>query len=226
MFPRNYAVLVVGGPGAGLFEFCGYLAAFYLDRGDGVVFVETNTPPENVRRQVRTFGVEPLDLEGDRLIFVDCSAAAAPKPRPDPRALTLDRLSDLGDLLRRVNEGIEWVGTPLHVIFDSLTALHLHSHETDVARFFQELATSVRAQGALTCTLQEGVHEDRQVNLLSSIADGLLEMRMDSTLQRLVRMRHMRGMTVTPNWVPFDLGPVREERVGAMLEWSRKRPSR
>lgn len=223
MFPQHYAVLVVGGPGAGLFEFCGYLASFYLDRGDGVVFVETNTPPETVRRQIRGFGIEPLDLEGDRLIFVDCSSAAAQKPRPDPRALTLERLSNLDDLLRRINEGIEWVGTPLYVIFDSLTALHLHSHDTDVARFYQELSTGVRAHGALTCTLQEGVHDDRQVNLLSSIADGLMEMRMDSTLQRLVRIRHMRGMSVTPNWVPFDLAPVREERAGAFLGWSRRR---
>lgn len=72
MFPENYAVLVVGDPSAGLFEFCCYLGATYLKADERVVILEANTSPDRVRRQMLEFGVDAVQHELDKnLLIID-----------------------------------------------------------------------------------------------------------------------------------------------------------
>jgi hypothetical protein len=58
---------------------------------------------------------------------------------------------------------------------------------------------------------------DEQIALLSTIADGVLELKMDDDFHRFVRIKHFKGIKVSPKWVPFDFD--REESSGAILSW-------
>ena len=55
--------------------------------------------------------------------------------------------------------------------------------------------------------------------LLVALADGVLELRFDSDLNRVLRVRHMRGMSVSSRWIPFEISPARDEPSAQVLEW-------
>jgi len=96
----------------------------------------------------------------------------------------------------------------------------MHHDSSDVGKFFSALTSMVKISGKVTATVHQGIVPDEQVALLSMIADGVLEMRMDETFHRHVRIRHFRGLKVPPKWVPFDF--EREAEMGAeLLSWER-----
>ncbi|MEM0342954.1 MAG: RAD55 family ATPase [Thermoplasmata archaeon] len=222
MLPRNYAVLVVGDPRTGMFEFCCYLASRCLAAGERVVFVETNTDADHVRRQFRLFGADPVEYETlGRLSVTDFSSSG----EGDVSDATSGEFSDLGNLeevLERTEEGIVAVGgQPVKVIFDSLTPLYLRHDSSVVGTFFDALVSMAKMSGKLTATVHRDIVPEDQISMLSTVVDGVLEMRMDESFHRHVRIRHFRGLDVKPRWVRFDF--EREEDSDAtLLGWPRE----
>lgn len=221
MLPDNFAVLVVGDPSAGMFEFCSYLASCYLDADERLVFVETNTTADHVRHQLQMFGVDPTYHEDrDRLRVIDCYTPRG-KAGDDHLMVELFDVTNLEGMLERVEEGIVAVGgQPVKILFDSLTPLYMYHDSNDVGKFFSALTSMVKMSGKITATVHRGIVPDEQIALLSTISDGVLEMRMDESFHRHVRIRHFRGLRVTPRWVPFDFD--RESETGVtVLGWTR-----
>ena len=224
MFPENYAVLVVGDPDAGMFEFCCYLCANYLRGGDKVVFVEANTSPEHVHRQLHLFGVYAHDDQVESsMALVDCYTA--PEIRsPDENPLRPDDPSNLADIFDAVTEAIEKMGGgPVRILFDSLTPLYEHHDSKSVNRFFRDLSTMARFSGTMTTLVHKGMLDEDQIADLVSIADGLVEMKVDENFRRFVRINHLRGVLVTPKWVPFEFElENKEEDESTVLGWNRE----
>lgn len=221
MFPEKYAVLVVGDPSAGLFEFCCYLGATYLKAGEKVVILEANTSPDRVRRQLMEFGVDAAQHELDKNLLIIDAYTPQPDADDDPNALRVLDISSLGDVFEAVTKGIEKVGgQPVKVLFDSLTPLFMHHDSSAMGRFFKDLATIARFSGTLTAVVHKNILDEDQIAHMSSIADGLLEVKVDESFRRLVRINYLRGVLVTPRWVPFDFQRD-EETEGTALIWSR-----
>jgi len=219
--PKNYAVLVVGDPRTGMFEFCSYLAAKCLAADERVVFVETKTSADHVRRQLRMFGANPAQYEGmGRLSVKDFYTSSGGAGSETQSVQTCD-LTNLEAMLEKVEEGIVAVGgQPVKVIFDSLTPLYLQHESSDVGRFFGALTSMTKISGKLTATVHRDIVPEEQISLLSAMADGVLEMRMDEMFHREVRIRHFRGLDVKPKWIRFDF--EREEDTDAtLLGWPR-----
>jgi len=222
MFPQNYAVLVVGDPGTGMFEFSCYLAASYLRNDERVVFAETDSPPDRIRKQLRRFGIDAVEYEIDRqLLIIDCSASAF-DPGYDPGTLRVRDRSDLKSVAAQVTDGMRNVGgPPVRVILDSLTPLYEHNDSQDISSFFEHLCSNVKRDGNLTCTIHRGmIHED-QVEYIGSIADGIVEMMMDRQYRRFIRIRRMKGMDLKPRWVQFDFEKGEEDE-GTILSWGKE----
>ena len=218
MFPENFAVLVIGSPSAGMFEFCCYLAATHLNADERLVFVESNTTADHVRSQLQMFGIDSIDFEDrNRLALVDCftSTAAA----EDEKVIKVKDLANLEEIIERVEEGVVKVGgQPVNVLFDSVTPLYMHHDSNDVGKFFSALASMVKVSGKMTSTVHSNIVPEEQIALLSTIADGVLEMRVDDGFHRFVRIKHFRGLKVAPKWVPFDF-EREDEGEGAVLSW-------
>ena len=222
MFPQNYAVLVVGDPSAGLFEFCCYLGATYLKAGQKVVILEANTSPDRVRRQMLEFGVDAVQHELDKSLLIIDAYTPRPDVGDDANALRVPDISSLGDIFEAVTKGIDKVGgQPVKVLFDSLTPLFMHHDSKAMGRFFKDLTTIARFSGTLTAVVHRNILDEDQIALLSSIADGLLEVKVDESFRRLIRINYLRGVLVTPRWVPFDF-QREEETDGTALIWSRR----
>jgi KaiC/GvpD/RAD55 family RecA-like ATPase len=221
MFPESYAVLVVGDPGAGMFEFCCYLGATYLKAGGKVVFLEANTSPHRVRKQMLEFGVDATEHEEDRsLMLIDARTLPSAQDR-DPSALGVGDVSSLSEIFEVVTGGIEKVGgKPVSTIIDSLTPLYMHHDSSAMGQFFRDLTTMARYNGPMTAVVHKGILDEDQIALLASIADGLLEMVVDENFRRFVRIKHLKGTKVTPKWVPFEFERGETEREGTVLIWS------
>ncbi len=220
MLPNNFSVLVVGEPSAGMFEFCCYLGASYLKAGERLVFVEASASPDMVRRQMVMFGVDPSEFEeSGTLAIVD---AYSPPEVQDAFAsnIRVRDIQNLEEVIQRVEEGIVAVGgAPVKVLLHSITPFFMHRDTNAVGKFYRALSSMVKVSGTLTCAVHRRMLEDQQIATLETVADGLLEMMVDERFRRFVRIKHFRGVKVTPKWVPFDF-EKEEEITGAALVWS------
>jgi KaiC/GvpD/RAD55 family RecA-like ATPase len=218
MFPENHAVLVVGEASTGLFEFCCYLGCSYLKNGEKVVFVENNASPENVRRQMGRFGIDPSDHEADgTLVLVD--AFKRDSHPSDETAIIVESPSILPYIFEAITSGIDRVGgKPVRVILDSLTPLYVSHDPADVWRFFKDISVICKANGTMTSVVNKGILDEDQIAQVAGLADGILEMRMDSEYRRYVRIKHLKGTIVNPKWVPFEFEKDEEDEV-ALLGW-------
>ena len=221
MFPQNYAVLVVGDPSAGMFEFCCYLGATYLRSGEKVVFVETNTMAERARKMMSRFGVDPYDYEDEASLVVVDAYSPESAQDIDPTTIRVPDTSQLSALFDAINRGIESVGgKSVKIIIDSLTPLYAH-HEADaVGRFLKDLSTMSKYSGSLTAVVHKGILGEDQIASLAEITDSLMEMTVTENFRRFVRIKHIRGTAVTPKWVPFDFDQAPEEEQGTGLIWT------
>jgi KaiC/GvpD/RAD55 family RecA-like ATPase len=221
MFPENHAVLVVGEASTGLFEFCCYLGCSYLRNGEKVVFVENNASPGQVRKQMSRFGIEASDYEDDKtLVLVD--AFTRDSVRPDETATPAEDRSSLPYIFEAVTSGIETVGgKPVRVILDSLTPLYVDHDQADVWRFFKDLSSMCKFNGTMTSVVNKGILDEDQIAQVAGLADGILEMRMDSEYRRYVRIKHLKGTIVSPKWVPFEFEKDEEDEV-AILGWGNR----
>ncbi|MCX6651181.1 MAG: hypothetical protein NT131_05960 [Methanomassiliicoccales archaeon] len=52
-----------------------------------------------------------------------------------------------------------------------------------------------------------------------ALADGVLELRFDPDLNRMMRVRHMRGMSVSCHWIPFEISPLEGDAPIHVLQW-------
>jgi KaiC/GvpD/RAD55 family RecA-like ATPase len=221
MFPDNFAVLVVGNPSAGMFEFCAYLGAAYLSAGERLVFCESNVSAELVRKQLELFGIDAAECESNgQLAIADFSKGLNVKDA-DPKAIMVQDVSNLEEVIERVEEAVVKVGGhPVRVMFDSLTPLYMQHDSNEVGKFFSALTSMVKVSGKMTATIHSGIVPDEQVALLATIADGVLEIKIDEQFHRFVRIKHFRGLRVAPNWVPFDF-QEEEDGEGVFFSWRR-----
>ncbi|HLE53868.1 MAG TPA: hypothetical protein VI999_01320, partial [Thermoplasmata archaeon] len=71
-------------------------------------------------------------------------------------------------------------------------------------KFFQIVTSRAKMNmGFILYAVQDGVHEPMTMNLLRSLVDGVVEMRFTDTMEREVRVHHMRGFQVDSAWHPF-----------------------
>lgn len=221
MLPQNYAVLVVGDPSAGMFEFCCYLCATYLKSGEKVVFVETNTMAERARKMISRFGVDPYDHEDDSTLLVVDAYSPETALDIDPTTIRIPDISQLSDLFDGVNRAIESLGgQSVKIIIDSLTPLYMHHDSDAVGRFLKDLTTMSRYSGSLTCVVHKGILGEDDIASLAEITDSLMEMAVNEDYRRFVRIRHIRGSAVAPKWVPFDFDRAEEDVQGTALLWT------
>jgi archaellum biogenesis ATPase FlaH len=102
----------------------------------------------------------------------------------------------------------------------SLSTLFLYNQSNVVLKFFQISNSKIRANyGTSIVSVHEGVHDEKTVNHLMAIADGVVELRFDEELNKMMRIRNMRGHSVTPQWIPFEIRNIDEGEPVRLLEW-------
>jgi len=193
----------------GKLEYCLDLIHYFIERGNKVVFVTVDAHPDAIREGARRFDLELSKLEGESFVFVDCFSATIGQDSTTgngERMFSVSSLSNLEQIGMNIMKGIEKLGKPIKVFFYTVSPLFLHNSPQAISKFFQIVSSQIKTKyGFVLFVLHDGVHDSMIVNTLEMFSDGVIEMKFDEKLKRMMRIHHMRGIPTNPTWLPFDL---------------------
>ncbi|MCX6650464.1 MAG: RAD55 family ATPase [Methanomassiliicoccales archaeon] len=220
-FPQMCSVLLLGSPGVGLLEFELSMVKEYLDDGEPVVFVSMDMLPRDLLNMMERFGI-PMDRLGDGLYVIDyhSSLLGNSEDRDGQEKDKVRRIHDLEGIMFNVANIHAEVKKPLRVFVHTLSTLFLYNQPSVVLKFFQISASRIRSEfGTAFIAVFDGVHDEKSLNHLMALADGVLELRFDTDLNRMMRVRHMRGMSASNRWIPFEIASIGDEASTHVLQW-------
>mgnify|MGYP000913090067 FL=1 len=209
-FPDSSATLMVGSPGIGMLEVAVSIAKEWMDGGDRVVFIAVDLLPADLIEVMSAFGVSE-EQRNEHLCIIDypSSLLGSMDGRTACQGTDIKRCSDLEGIMFNISAMASDAERPLRIIMHSLSTLFLYNQANVVLKFVQ--ISSSRIHNDLSTaifTVNEGVHDERTVNHLMAISDGVMELKFDENLHRRMRIRNMRGCVTSSKWTPFDIRQV------------------
>ncbi len=218
--PQNSSALILGSPGVGILEFQMGMVKDYLEAGEPVVFVTMDMLPKDLLGVMQRFGIG-ADRLGEGLHIIDYhSSLLGNSEEHDVNGPKVRRIHDLEGIMFNVANIFEEEKRPLRIFIYSLSTLFLYNQASVVLKFFQISTSHIRSEyGTAVVSVYDGVHDDKAVNHLMALADGVIELRFDTDLNRVMRVRHMRGMSASCRWIPFEIAPAINEPPVQVLQW-------
>jgi KaiC/GvpD/RAD55 family RecA-like ATPase len=219
-FPDQCSVLLIGSPGIGLLEFNVSLVQNYLDKDEAVIFVAVDISPADVIRVMDSFGLDTKELLGKSLFFLDYHSSLLGSNEERTVRTGVRPISDLEGIMFNIGAISNETQRRVRIFFYSLSTLFLYNQSNVVLKFFQISNSKIRAHyGTSIISVHEGVHEEKTVNHLMAIADGVVELRFDEELNKMLRIRNMRGYPTSAQWIPFEIKGTDLDKPVDILEW-------
>jgi KaiC/GvpD/RAD55 family RecA-like ATPase/class 3 adenylate cyclase len=181
--PRG-PLLLAGPPGVGKTMYCRQFLADGLVQGDYCICVDSDA---GERQFLSMFSGVPTD----NLEFIGLQSGC--------EKVTLRTvLSQIRSAIRDQQDA------KLRIVADSLTHMSVLYGERQVIKFAKELSPLLKEAGAIFTLTTYSRRIDSE---LSSLVDGILEMKLDSDdhFSRSIRLRSMRGLRRNPVWVSFNI---------------------
>lgn len=220
--PDLCSVLMIGSPGIGMLEFDISLAKDYLEAGERVVFVTMDVLPADLIALMRSFGVEVDSVLGKNLFIIDyhSSLLGSMDDRTSFSKNDVRVVGDIEGIMFNIGSIAAEKGSPLRIFFYTISTLFLYNQSNVVLKFFQISSSRVRNEfGTAVFSVHDGVHDEKTINHLMAIADGVIELRFDDDLNRHMRIRHMRGVPTSSQWIPFEIRAIDSGSKNPLLEW-------
>jgi KaiC/GvpD/RAD55 family RecA-like ATPase len=205
-FPERYTALISGPPGVGKYEYCLELVKRYLLGGESVVFITTERSPRDIKKRLKTLGVDLDKYEGKKFMFIDVYSYSTGERYE--KGLHIDNPANLNAISVQLSKAAEKIGKPVRIFFDSLSTLFLHAADPEIKKFFGTLSSRVRSEyGFILYTLQEEMHDEKTVIALRHMVDAVLEMKFEEgpPLKRYFRVHHAKELKVSPSWFEFTI---------------------
>jgi KaiC/GvpD/RAD55 family RecA-like ATPase len=220
-FPDHSSMLMIGSPGIGMLEFAVNVAKDWMESDNQVIFVTVDLLPSDLLAMMNSFGVDKKVLSKN-LCIIDyhSSLLGSFDNSTNCQGTEIRKVSDLEGIMFNISTIADCTDRPVKIVVHSLSTLFLYNQSNVVLKFFQISSSRIRTEfGTAIFTIHEGVHDERTVNHLMAIADGVLELKFDEDLNRRMRIRNMRGCVTSSQWIPFEIKQVRSEEAQSLLEW-------
>jgi KaiC/GvpD/RAD55 family RecA-like ATPase len=221
-FPDHSSMLMIGSPGIGMLEFAVSIAKDWMEANNMVLFVTVDLLPSDLLDIMNSFGVDK-EVLGKNLFIIDyhSSLLGSFDNSTKCQGTEIRKVSDLEGIMFNISTIADSTDRPVKIIIHSLSTLFLYNQANVVLKFFQISSSRIRnGLGTAFFTIHEGVHDEKTVNHLMAIADGVLELRFDEELNRRMRIRNMRGCITSSQWIPYEIRQVQQPREGlSLLEW-------
>jgi len=207
--PSGRSYMILAGPGAGKSAFVYKLIEIYLRNSKPCILLAFDEVPGKVRASVQTFVGNSREREDSGMLkLVDCfSCQGGMDSRERYRMHSAGDLGELEKLISKLIGGS--LAGPL-VLIDSATTIFAHAKAESVVRSLYAINAKIKsADGRLFFTLGTGVVPGEVQNKLETLADGLVELRVDesgSRTKRYYRFSKVRGTLYFDQWFPFSVG--------------------
>jgi KaiC/GvpD/RAD55 family RecA-like ATPase len=220
-FPEHSSMLMIGSPGIGMLEFAVSIAKDWMEQDSMVIFVTVDLLPTDLLDIMNSFGVSK-EVLGRNLFIIDyhSSLLGSLDVATSCNGTEIRKVSDLEGIMFNISALAESTKRPVKIVIHSLSTLFLYNQANVVLKFFQISSSRIRSEfGTAFFTIHEGVHDERTVNHLMAIADGVLELQFDEELNRRMRVRNMKGCVTSSQWIPFEIKQASSDRSPSLLEW-------
>jgi KaiC/GvpD/RAD55 family RecA-like ATPase len=191
-------VLVSGPPMSGKRELVFDLLAPEGIPADPIVVMTTDDPASRIRMQ---FDERDVRFEPSSFRIVDATGAPGDSDPPIHRVSSPADLTGMGVAFTQAVDGM---ATPdrLRLGFVSISTLLQYVDAERAFSFLHVLSRRTSAAGYLgVYSIDPTTHEDRFVNVVTSIFDAAIEIREDDDGARELRVRGLSD--VAPEWTPF-----------------------
>lgn len=116
--------------------------------------------------------------------------------------------STISDLLESIKNLVHTGEPTTRIVLDSLTDLIARFSDETVQKFVAELYDTLKSYNAIGLLAITGNTSSPTIDILGSIIDGVIQLRMDDSgdeVQRSIRLLSLKGTPNAPKWVRFHI---------------------
>ena len=220
-------ILLLSGPsGVGKTMYCRQFLLEGLLKGDKCIFISTdlskmqfNALFSNVEDKNILDRMEFINPCDDKSLLYNDERAASGKRISNAILSALKRSIEIASTNemqtvssnhRREGEGVGGTERPMRLVIDSMTHTLLLIGEKTLIEFVMDLTHILKGSNVTAIlTLTSSSVDQRMVSNLSSIVDGIIEMRLKEDSNdmaiRSIRVRHLKGVYYDPKWTTFKI---------------------
>ncbi len=209
----NGLILLYGPIGSGKSVYC---RKFFLDgisAGDYCIYISSNLTENQYRSMFST--VQGLDLSRSAKFLNPLRYSTS--SFGDKLTQVLTNVAQTIDAVKKTGNSSEKKGGGVRLIVDSLTHLFVLFGETAIIKFVTELSLVLHDAEAIAIftltaddTSSSSSSSKNMINILSSVFDGILEMKLvmgdtPDSVKRSMRLLSIRGIHHEPSWTDFEI---------------------
>ncbi|AOV94653.1 hypothetical protein AQV86_01875 [Nanohaloarchaea archaeon SG9] len=201
-FPANSTVILMGSDGTGKESLVNKFVYQGLEEGEESMYVTLDGSPDDVKDDADYYGWDFTDHD-DRIVFVDGYSWQA---GGSDEQFALDGLSDLNQMNMTFTDALNALGNESkRVAIHSASTLLLYTDPKSAVKFLQVVgAKSSSSGGCLVITLEEGMHDEKTVNTIKHVADGVIKTKLDGDDKKL-SIQRMDKTDTSRDWKDFEV---------------------
>ncbi len=202
------SLLLIGPSGVGKTIFCKQFIYNGLIAGETCVYVTASESPEELENSMHKFGFDPEQYKRNEMFrVIDCCSWRLGQQSSSSYAVSnqFDVLTDVSINIKKATHNLR----NTRFVFDSISEIAPMCNQDAVLTFLQTLTAKIRLQcGRSIFTVASGAHSSNFMNLLRTMFDGILEMKIDESgkeILRLLRLFSLKGAIHKTFWTPFEI---------------------
>lgn len=211
-FPKNSTIILMGADGTGKESLVNRYVYEGLEEGEESMYVTLDGSPDDVKDDAEYYGWNLNDHE-DRIVFVDGYSWQA---GGSDEQFALDGLSDLNQMNMTFTDALNALGDESkRVAIHSASTLLLYTDPKSAVKFLQVVgAKSSSSGGCLVITLEGGMHDEKTVNTIKHVADGVIKTKMDGD-NKQVSIQRMDKTDTSREWMDLKISDSGEINVSS-----------
>lgn len=213
--PDKTAIILHGGAGTGIRVFGQQFLYSGLQMGAHGIYFTAERPGGEIMDNMNFYkwNVEEY-VKKKQLIFIDAYTTKYQKSYSADLEILKELVWDVGAsnqlrmaLTKHLDKFNNEKVTQIRVVIDSLSALMRTENPEDVVDLFEIIQINARKYGGIYFfILDRGVHEERLVNTLLYLADGIFDFstrERGSELEHTMRIQKLRNMIFSTKLIPY-----------------------